>query len=145
MPAERTGLVSCIETGPAPNALVREVDGLPTGKMPLRELYDLYPDELPAMIRDRSKVAFGEGAGIAPGQDGWSRYFEAAVSDADFRDGQREFEAFRVQSKEELYYLRKLSQFIDVNRVPYLKDRAWISFPVKEHLEKLKAYAHFSL
>lgn len=131
--------------GLAPSALVREVNGLPSGKMPLRELYDLYPDELPATIRDRSKIAFGEGAGLETGKDGWARRFEELVSDADFRDGQRQFGAFRVQSKEELYYLRKLAEVIDVNRVPYLKDRAWISFPVKEHLEKLKAYAHFSL
>ena len=131
--------------GLAPAALVRDVGGLPTGKMPLRELYDLYPEQLPAMIRDRSKIAFGEGAGLETGKDGWARRFEDEISDADFRDGQRQFDGFRVQSKEELYYLRKLAGFIDVARVPYLKDRAWISFPVKEHLEKLKAYAHFSL
>jgi hypothetical protein len=29
--------------------------------------------------------------------------------------------------------------------VPHLRDRAWISFPVMQHMEKLKAYAHFSL
>jgi asparagine synthase (glutamine-hydrolysing) len=131
--------------GLAPAALVRDVGGLPTGKMPLRELYDLYPEQLSAMIRDRSKIAFGEGAGLETGKDGWARRFEDEISDADFRDGQRQFDGFRVQSKEELYYLRKLAGFIDVARVPYLKDRAWISFPVKEHLEKLKVYAHFSL
>lgn len=131
--------------GLAPAALVRDVGGLPTGKMPLRELYDLYPEQLPAMIRDRSKIAFGEGAGLETGKDGWARRFEDEISDTDFRDGQRQFDGFRVQSKEELYYLRKLAGFIDIARVPYLKDRAWISFPVKEHLEKLKAYAHFSL
>ncbi|MFA6265391.1 MAG: asparagine synthase-related protein [Pseudolabrys sp.] len=127
------------------SALVRDVNGLPTGKMPLRDLYDLYPGELPSIIRDRTKVPFGEGAGLDTGKDGWMRGFEAAVSDADFRDGQKEFAAFKVQSKEELYYLRKLASAIDVNRVPHLKDRAWISFPVLQHLEKLKAHAHFSL
>jgi asparagine synthase (glutamine-hydrolysing) len=127
------------------SALVREVKGLPTGKMPLRDLYDLYPDELPASIRDRAKVPFGEGAGLDTGKDGWTRRFEDAISDAELRDGQKEFDGFKVQSKEELFYLRKLAAVIDVKRVPYLRDRAWISFPVQQHLEKLKAHAHFSL
>jgi hypothetical protein len=30
-------------------------------------------------------------------------------------------------------------------RVPHLRDRAWISFSVEQHREKLKAYAHASL
>lgn len=127
------------------SALVREVNGLATGKMPLRDLYDLYPDDLPASIRDRSKVPFGEGAGLDTGKDGWTRHFEDAISDADLRAGQHEFDGFKVQSKEELYYLRKLAEAIDVKRVPHLRDRAWISFPVQQHLEKLKAHAHFSL
>ena len=50
-----------------------------------------------------------------------------------------------MQSKEELFYIRKLAQAMDINRVPHLRDRAWISFPVMQHMEKLKAYAHFSL
>jgi asparagine synthase (glutamine-hydrolysing) len=127
------------------SALVREVRGLPTGKMPLRDLYDLYPNDLPAMIRDRAKVPFGEGAGLDTGKDGWSRRFEDAISDRDFAEGKWEFDGFKVQSKEELYYLRKLAEAIDVSRVPHLRDRAWISFPVQQHLEKLKAHAHFSL
>ena len=45
-------------------ALVREVDGQPRGKAALRDLYDLHPDKLPAAIRDRTKVPFGEGAGL---------------------------------------------------------------------------------
>ncbi len=127
-------------------ALVRDVAGLPTGKMPLRDLYDLYPDELPAVIRDRTKVPFGEGAGLDVGAAGaWKERFAAAISDADWRDGQKQFDGFNVQSKEELFYLRKLSAAIDVTRVPHLRDRAWISFPVTAHLEKLKAHAHFSL
>lgn len=131
--------------GLSPEALVRAVDGLPTGKMPLRELYDLYPDQLPAVIRNRAKVAFGEGAGLDPGRDGWMSRFEDVYSDRDLHEGQQEFAAFKVQSKEELYYLRRLAAVIDVARVPHLTDRAWISFPVVQHLEKLKAYAHFSL
>ena len=127
-------------------ALVREVGGLPRGKAALRDLYDLYP-ELPRSIRDRAKVPFGEGAGldVSPQDSAWKRRFNEAISDAELRDGQKEFAAFNLQSKEELYYMRKLAQVMDVSRVPHLTDRAWISFPVTQNLEKLKAYAHFSL
>ena len=126
------------------SALVREVNGIPTGKMALREIYDLYPGQLPASIRDRGKMPFGEGAGldVSPQDSAWKRRFDAAISDRDLRDGQKEFAAFNIQTKEELFYLRKLAQTIDVNRVPHLRDRAWISFSVEQHREKLKAYAH---
>jgi asparagine synthase (glutamine-hydrolysing) len=128
-------------------ALVRELNGLPTGKMPLRDLYNLYPDQLPSSIRDRTKVPFGEGAGLDVSESGsaWKRRFEAAISDADLAEGRREFVGFKVQSKEELFYLRKLAATFDVSRVPHLRDRAWISVPVMQHLEKLKARAYFSL
>ena len=113
-------------------ALVRDLNGLPTGKMPLRDLYDLYPNELPRSSATAAKVPFGEGAGldVSPAGAAWKRRFNAAISDADLRDGQKEFDGFKVQSKEELFYLRKLAQTIDVTRVPHLRDRAWISFPV---------------
>jgi asparagine synthase (glutamine-hydrolysing) len=129
------------------SALVRDLNGLPTGKMPLRDLYNLYPDQLPSIIRDRTKVPFGEGAGldVSERSSDWKRRFDAAISDADLRDADREFAGFKVQSKEELFYLRKLSQAIDVARVPHLRDRAWISVPVMQHLEKMKAHAYFSL
>lgn len=129
------------------SALVRDMNGIPTGKMPLREVYDLYPEHLPTSIRDRSKVPFGEGAGldVSPQDSAWKIRFDAAISDKDLRDGRQQFAAFNVQSKEELFYLRKLAQVIDVNRVPHLRDRAWISFSVARHREKLKAYAHYSL
>lgn len=128
-------------------ALVREVDGLPRGKAALRDLYDLYPDELPASIRDRAKVPFGEGAGldVSPQDSAWKARFNQEISDRDLSDGRKEFAAFSIQSKEEFYYLRKLARVMDINRVPHLTDRAWISFPVLQKLEKLKAYAHFSL
>jgi asparagine synthase (glutamine-hydrolysing) len=128
-------------------ALVRDLNGVPTGKMPLRDLYDLYPNELPTSIRDRTKVPFGEGAGldVSPQDSGWKQRFEAAISDSDFREGRLEFAAFNLQSKEELYYLRKLSQAMDVHRIPHLRDRAWISFSVAQNMDKLKAYAHYSL
>ncbi len=130
-----------------PSALVRDVDGRAVGKAVLREIYDLYPDALPAAIRDRTKVPFGEGAGLdaTPENSGWKQRFNATISDRDLADGRREFEAFNIRTKEELYYIRKLAQNIDINRVPHLRDRAWISFPVGEYREKLKAYTHFSL
>lgn len=128
------------------DALVDGCSGLPRGKVALRSLYDLHP-QLPRMIRDRAKVPFGEGAGLAvtPSDSGWKRRFDALISDAELREGQKEFAAFNIRSKEELYYLRRLARVIDVTRVPHLTDRAWISFPVAPNLEKLRAYAHFSL
>jgi asparagine synthase (glutamine-hydrolysing) len=129
------------------SALVRPVNGLPVGKQPLRDIYALYPDDLPESIRYRTKVPIGEGAGLEATVEGsaWKRRFNAAISDADFRDGQRQFAAFALQSKEELYYLRKLAAAMDVNRIPHLKDRAWISFDVAQHADALKPYAHARL
>ncbi len=129
------------------SALVREANGLPTGKAALRDLYDLYPNELPSSIRDRAKVPFGEGSGldVTPEASGWKRRFDAAFSDRDFAEGRLAFAGFNLQSKEELYYLRKLADVMDVSRVPHLRDRAWINFPVAQHREKLRAYANFSL
>jgi asparagine synthase (glutamine-hydrolysing) len=129
------------------SALVRDVNGMPTGKAALRDLYDLYPDELPRSIRDRAKVPFGEGSGldVTPEGSGWKLRFDAAISDRDFAEGRLAFAGFNLQSKEELYYLRKLTEVMDVCRVPHLRDRAWINFPVAKHREKLKTYANFSL
>jgi len=128
-------------------ALVLEVDGLPRGKAALREVFDLYPDKLPTAIRDRTKVPFGEGAGlqVSPEGSAWKTRFNEAITDSDLCDGQKEFEAFNVRSKEELFYLRKLSQAMDVVRVPHLRGRAWISFPVARYLDKLAAYTHHGL
>jgi asparagine synthase (glutamine-hydrolysing) len=128
-------------------ALVREMNGLPVGKAPLRDLYDLYPDALPSAIRDRAKIPFWEGAGLEARskESAWKTRFNEAISDNDLREGRREFEGFSVQSKEELFYLRKLSQAMDVHRVPHLRGRAWLSFDMARHREKLKAYAHYSL
>jgi len=128
-------------------ALVREVGGKAVGKHILREIYNLYPDELPATIRDRTKVPFGEGAGLdaTPEDSSWKMRFDEAISDRELLEGRIEFDQFNIQSKEELFYVRKLAQSMNINRVPHLRDRAWISFPVGRYLEKLKAYAHFSL
>jgi asparagine synthase (glutamine-hydrolysing) len=128
-------------------ALVREVDGLPRGKEPLREVFDLYPADLPTAIRDRTKVPIGEGAGIhvSPQDSAWKTRFNEAITDRDLCDGQREFEAYNIRSKEELLYLRKLTQTMDVSRVPHLRGRAWISFPVARYKDQLTRYTHHVL
>lgn len=130
-----------------PAALVANVGGKVFGKYILRQLYDLYPDELPALIRDRTKVPFGEGAGLdaTPEESSWKARFNEAISDRDFADGKKEFEAFGVQTREELFYIRKLAASVDIRRVPHLRSRASISFPVEKYREKLNSYAYASL
>jgi asparagine synthase (glutamine-hydrolysing) len=110
-------------------ALLRTVNGLPRGKEPLREIYDLYPGELPAEIRNRRKIQFDEGAGIASESDAWPAIFEDAVSDADFADGKREYAAYEIATKEELYYMRKLASVMDVSRLPHLRGRIRLYVP----------------
>ncbi len=107
----------------------------PVGKIALRNLYDLDPGRLPEQIRNRRKVPLDEGAGLAPDAAGssWLARFDAAISDDELRDGAREFAAFDIATKEELYYLRKLSQHLDVLRVPHLRDRVRITVPSPEH------------
>ena len=111
------------------SALLKIVDGLPSGKQPLRALYDLYPDALPAMIRDRRKIHFDEGAGIASESAGWSGLFEDAITDRDFEEGKKEFAAFELASKEEFFYMRALARHMDVSRVPHLKSRTRLYVP----------------
>lgn len=114
------------------SALVRTMDAVAQGKAALRSLYDLYPDRLPASIRDRKKVAFDEGAGLDTGAltSQWIERFEDAVTDREFADGQREFEAFELTSKEELFYIRKLAAKLDLARVPHLRGRLKLAIPV---------------
>lgn len=104
-------------------ALVERVNGAARGKAPLRALYDLYPKSLPAAIRDRTKVPFGEGAGLAPETQAWTALFEEAISDGDLADGRRAFAGFHIANKEELFYLRALAARMDVHRIPHLKSR----------------------
>src|SRR5262249_6707863 len=96
---------------------------------------------------DRSKIPFGEGAGldVTPPDSAWKRRFDEVIPDRDFLEGRVEFADFNIRSKEELFYIRSLAQAIDISRVPHLRDRAWISFSMKKNHENLKAYAHFSL
>jgi len=104
------------------------VDAL-AGKAPLRTLYDLYPSQLPTFIRDRRKALFHEGAGASVERSGWLDLFEAALSDADFRDGQRQFADFNIATKEELFCLRTLAARMDVKRVPHLRGRLRLDMP----------------
>jgi asparagine synthase (glutamine-hydrolysing) len=130
-----------------PSALVANVGGKIFGKYVLRQIYDLYPDELPSLIRDRTKVPFGEGAGLdaTPEGSSWKTRFNDAISERDLEDGKKEFEAFGVQTREELFYIRKLAGAMNINRIPHLRSRASISFPVEKYREKLNSYAYASL
>jgi asparagine synthase (glutamine-hydrolysing) len=112
------------------SALVKQTSDAPIGKVPLRALYDLYPSELPTFIRDRQKMLFHEGAGGEVGETGWLDLFEAALSDADFYDGQREFSDFEITNKEELFYIRTLAAKMDVKRIPHLRGRLRLDMPL---------------
>jgi asparagine synthase (glutamine-hydrolysing) len=107
----------------------RSGNAAPVGKAPLRALYDLYPAQLPIAIRDREKMLFNEGAGGDVEKSGWLDLFEGAISDADFRDGQRQFAAFGIATKEELFYMRSLAASMDVNRIPHLRGRLRLDMP----------------
>jgi asparagine synthase (glutamine-hydrolysing) len=99
------------------------------GKAALRDLFDLYPKDLPRIIRDRSKILFSEGAGLkaTPGEYAWDDRFDDAVTDLEFVDGLKRYAGFNLHSKEELYYLRLLHEGMDVFRLPQLRNRARIS------------------
>lgn len=125
-------------------ALVKDVRGEPMGKMPLRQLYDLYPDQLPDSIRDRQKLPFNEGAGFDTSQNEspWVTLAENTISYSELMDGTREFARFGVTTKEELLYIRKLARHMDISRVPHLFGRPTIKFPnIKRITDKLKMYA----
>jgi asparagine synthase (glutamine-hydrolysing) len=111
------------------SALVKQTGDAPVGKAPLRALYDLYPSQLPTFIRDRQKMPFHEGAGGDVEGSGWLDLFEAALSDADFHDGRREFSDFEIATKEELLYIRILAAKMDVKRIPHLRDRLRLDMP----------------
>jgi asparagine synthase (glutamine-hydrolysing) len=111
------------------SALLKQAGGNPVGKAPLRALYDLYPSELPACIRDRQKMLFNEGAGGDVGESGWLDLFETALSDRDFQDGRREFSDFAIATKEELFYIRSLARKMDVKRIPHLRGRLRLDMP----------------
>lgn len=112
------------------SGLVRQAGDVATGKAALRALYDLYPAELPTVIRDRQKLPFNEGAEGDVAASGWLDLFEAALSDADFRDGQAEFAEFEIATKEELFFMRILADSMDVRRVPHLRGRLRLHMPL---------------
>jgi asparagine synthase (glutamine-hydrolysing) len=111
--------------------LVDSVGGSLRGKAPLRSLWSLYPDQLPVAIRDRRKTAMNEGTGFdqSPTRSPWISLAEDLFDDADFADGQRRYAAFDIRSKEELLYLEKLGEGMDVWRVPHLRARTRLVFP----------------
>jgi asparagine synthase (glutamine-hydrolysing) len=111
------------------SALVKQMGDARIGKVPLRALYDLYTSELPAIIRDRQKMLFHEGADGDVEDSGWLDLFEEALSDADFRDGQRDFSDFAIATKEELFYIRTLAAKMDVKRIPHLRGRLRLDMP----------------
>jgi asparagine synthase (glutamine-hydrolysing) len=110
-------------------ALLKTTGAATIGKAPLRALYDLYPSELPPCIRDRRKMLFNEGATGDVTESGWLDLFEIALTDADFRDGRREFSDFAIVTKEELFYLRALATKMDVRRIPHLRSRLRLDMP----------------
>jgi asparagine synthase (glutamine-hydrolysing) len=116
-------------TGLDRSALLEQTVDALVGKAPLRNLYDLYPSQLPTFIRDRRKALFHEGAAASVERSGWLDLFEAAVSDADFHDGQREFADFNIATKEELFCMRTLAARLDVKRVPHLRGRLRLDMP----------------
>jgi asparagine synthase (glutamine-hydrolysing) len=112
------------------SALLIKPGAAAIGKAPLRALYDLYPSELPTFIRDRQKMLFHEGACADVEGSGWLDLFEAALSDTDLRDGQREFADFNVETKEELFFLRALAANMAVRRIPHLRARLRLEMPL---------------
>jgi asparagine synthase (glutamine-hydrolysing) len=124
------------------STLVHKIDGLPRGKMPLRELYDLYP-ELPGIVKNRTKVPFNEGAGFDTAKIGnpWEAIAAETVSDADMADGLKLYSPFSLRSKEELMYIKILSKSMDVFRVPHLKMRRDISLPNIKMMDVLLGYS----
>ena len=112
------------------------------GKAPLRALFDLYPDALPGLIRDRAKAPLNEGTGLDASQTDspWARHAEAAITERDFAAGRRRFADFDLRSKEELLYLQILAERIDVERAPHLKGRLRLEAPDMPGLETLAAY-----
>jgi len=109
----------------------RNADGALRGKRPLRTLYDLYPDALPASIRDRRKTPMNEGTGFDESLEAspWAGLARQSVSDGEFADGQRRFERYSLTTKEEYFYLDRLARVMDVDRVPHLAHRSLIRVP----------------
>ena len=115
--------------------LVRQDGGDPVGKQPLRALYDLYPEALPAEIGRRTKLGLHIGCGLDRSADvsPWRELAETRINDSQYRDELRRLTAFNVRNKEELLYLLALERRMDVHRVPHLKRRSLLQTP--SHVE----------
>jgi hypothetical protein len=74
-------------------------------------------------------MLFHEGVDGDVEGSGWLDLFEAALSDADLGDGRREFVDFKIDTKEELFYMRTLAAKMDVNRIPHLRGRLRLDMP----------------
>lgn len=123
-------------------ALVGSIKGAPRGKQPLRDLYDLYPDALPAEIRDRRKIPLNEGSGLDTSQNNsqMKRFFEEAISDAEYKYGLHVYRDYHLESKEEYCYIDKLAQTMDISRVPHLKSRLELTVPIIDRPAALNEY-----
>ena len=123
-------------------ALVKDSAHEPMGKMPLRALYDLYPDQLPASIRDRSKVAFNQGAGFDKGQTEcpWLDLAEESFTDTELTDARKEYAEFDLRTKEELLYLSTLAKHMDITRVPSLKGRTRLNYPTISRMDRIQEF-----
>lgn len=122
------------------STLVATAGGEPKGKAPLRALFDLYPTELPTLIRDRRKTPFSEGAGFDTNRlmSPWRDLAEQEISDRQFEEGRRRFADFALNDKEELFNLQILAETFDVERVPHLKGRITLKIAPFPGIEKLQ-------
>ncbi len=122
--------------------LVKESGQSVIGKMPLRALYDLYPEQLPESIRDRTKVPFNEGAGFdkSPTDSPWAEIAEQTITDNDMIDAQKQFAGFDLRNKEEVLYFEILAKHIDVSRVPSLKGRSRVWYPNITRMEIMREF-----
>lgn len=113
------------------SALVQTIDGAPRGKAPLRGLWDLHGDALPAALRDRRKTPMHIGAGLDASQkrSPWIEFAEQSLSDRQFAESRRRFPLFDLRSKEEALYLERLAATLDVSRVPHLTARPRLTMP----------------
>jgi asparagine synthase (glutamine-hydrolysing) len=125
-----------------PTALVSEASGQPVGKQPLRRLFNLHPERLPREIAERTKLPMHRGSGfdVSQAEAPWVRHAEATISDREFADGQRQFAAYDLRRKEELLYLRALSETLDLARVPHLAARERLNFPTLKRMERVAEY-----
>jgi asparagine synthase (glutamine-hydrolysing) len=139
--------VAAYALGLPSSALVHTLNGSIGGKAPLRSIWSLHPDKLPISICNRSKIPLHVGSGLDTSQKDspWITFADQNISDRDLADGKRKFTAFDIRTKEELLYMNKLVETLDVSRIPHLTARARLNFPIlknaAKNLELLKSYS----